>query len=105
MLANPVYAGMWVHKGVLISSDNHEAIVELGKFLYAFNRLSPTNLDGTPNEEYLERCKKYVKKHRSDQPALLRNCFFVRSNRYSVTVKLVPGAGSQAGSPARGFYS
>ena len=105
MLANPVYAGMWVHKGVLIRSDNHEAIVELGKFLYAFNRLSPTNLDGTPNEEYLERCKKYVKKHRSDQPALLRNCIFAKDDRYRVRVKDVPRHGSLAGSPARPFYA
>lgn len=104
MLANPVYAGMWVHKGVLIRSDNHEPIVELGKFLYAFNRLSPTNLDGTPNEEYLERCKKYVKKHRSDQPALLRNCVFAKDDRYRVRVKDIPRHGNQADGVARPFY-
>jgi hypothetical protein len=104
MLANPVYAGMWVHKGVLIRSDNHEPVVKLGKFLYAFNRLSPTNLDGTPNEEYLERCKKYVKKHRSDQPALLRNCVFAKDDRYRVRVKDVPRHGNQADSVARPFY-
>jgi hypothetical protein len=42
-------------------------------FIYAFNRLSPTNLDGTPNQDYLERANRYMKRHSSEKPAFLRN--------------------------------
>ncbi len=104
MLANPVYAGMWVYKGVLIKSNNHDPIVDLGKFLYAYNRLSSTNLDGTPNQEYLERCKKYQKKHQADKSALLKNCVFSKDERYRIRVRDVERKGDQADGPARPFY-
>lgn len=50
MLMNPFNGGMLVYKGVLLNSKDHEHATDLGTFLYAFNHLSPTNLDGTPKK-------------------------------------------------------
>ncbi len=61
-----------VYKGV-IRYNTHPAIVDYMAFIYAFNRLSPTYLDGTVNNEYQERASRYVKRHSSDKPAYLRN--------------------------------
>src|SRR5258708_26065273 len=72
ILSNPANIGHFVYKGV-IRYNNHPANVNYMDFIYAFNRLSATNLDGTPNEEYLERASRYVKQHSSEKPAYLRN--------------------------------
>lgn len=72
MLKNPANIGHFLFKGV-ISYDNHLPIVDYMDFIYAFNRLSSTNLDGTPNVDYLERAGTYVKRHISEKPAYLRN--------------------------------
>jgi len=72
LLSNPAYIGYWIYKDELISTDNHEPIVAYNRFYYAFNRISAVRLDGTPNEEVLERRQKYVKKHLSDQVAILK---------------------------------
>ncbi len=72
VLSNPANIGHFVYKGV-IRYNNHPAIVEYMDFIYAFNRLSSTNLDGTPNTDYLERANSYVKRHKSEKPAFLRN--------------------------------
>lgn len=72
ILSNPANIGHFVYKGV-ICYNNHPPIVEYMDFIYAFNRLSSTNLDGTPNTNYLERASRYVKRHRSEKPAFLRN--------------------------------
>ena len=73
ILSNPAYAGYWVYKGAVVRSDNHEPIIDTGTFFYAFSRLSATNLDGTPNEFFIERQGQYVKKHNPETPALLKN--------------------------------
>src|SRR6266568_4373481 len=72
ILSNPANIGHFVYKGV-IRYNNHPPIVDYMDFIYAFNRLSATNLDGTPNTDYLERANRYVKRHRSEKPAFLRN--------------------------------
>jgi hypothetical protein len=72
ILKNPANIGHFVYKGVIIY-NSHPAIVNYMDFIYAFNRLSPTNLDGSPNTNYLERASRYVKRHRSEKPAYLRN--------------------------------
>jgi hypothetical protein len=72
ILSNPANIGHFVYKGV-IRYNNHPAIVNYMDFIYAFNRLSSSNLDGTPNTEYLERASRYVKRHASEKPAYLRN--------------------------------
>ncbi|GHO67725.1 hypothetical protein KSC_066170 [Ktedonobacter sp. SOSP1-52] len=50
ILTNPMYIGWWYDSvnGRWLK-DNHPAIVKPDVFWYAFNRLSTTNLDGTPN--------------------------------------------------------
>jgi hypothetical protein len=72
ILSNPANIGHFVYKGV-ICYNNHPPIVDYMDFIYAFNRLSSTNLDGTANTDYLERVSRYVKRHRSEKPAFLRN--------------------------------
>jgi hypothetical protein len=52
VLTNAVYLGHWAHRGVIVQRHNHEAIVPLDLFMYAFNRLSMRDLDGEPNPEY-----------------------------------------------------
>ncbi len=90
ILSNPAYAGYWVYKGVVVKGDNHDAIVDFGTFLYAFNRLSPTNLDGTPNESYLERQGQYVKRHQPDRPALLKNHAVSGNEGYTIYTYTFP---------------
>jgi len=52
ILTNAVYIGHWAHNGVIVQRHNHEAIIPLDLFTYAFNRLSMTTLEGEPNAEY-----------------------------------------------------
>ena len=52
ILTNAVYIGHWAHNGVIVQRHNHEAIIPLDLFTYAFNRLSMTTLEGDPNQEY-----------------------------------------------------
>ena len=72
ILRNPANIGHYVYKGI-IRYNNHPAIVLYMDFIYAFNRLSSTNLDGTQNVAYQERSGRYVKRHSSEKPAFLRN--------------------------------
>jgi len=72
ILRNPANIGHFIYKGV-IRYNNHPAIVPYMDFIYAFNRLSPVNLDGTPNNSYLERAGRYVKRYSSEKPAYLKN--------------------------------
>jgi len=74
ILKNRVYIGYWEYKGELVSTQNHEPIVTLDDFTYAYHRLSQINLDGTPNEAVLENGKHYIKRHFADRPALLKEC-------------------------------
>jgi DNA invertase Pin-like site-specific DNA recombinase len=52
MLTNVVYIGHWVHKDAIVRWHNHEAIVPLDLFMYAFNALSAEDFLGDPNEAY-----------------------------------------------------
>jgi hypothetical protein len=72
ILRNPANIGHHVYKGV-IRYNNHPAIVPYMDFIYAFNRLFPTNLDGTPNTDYLEHASRYMKRYASEVPAFLQN--------------------------------
>ncbi|MDX2159895.1 MAG: recombinase family protein [bacterium] len=53
MLVNVAYIGHWVHMGAVVQWNNHEAIIPLDLFMYAFNRLSPTDFHGEPNPNYV----------------------------------------------------
>lgn len=52
LLTNVVYIGHWTFREAVVIWDNHEAIIPLDLFMYAFNRLSKTNFHGEPNPEY-----------------------------------------------------
>ena len=53
MLTNVAYIGHWVHKQVVVGWNNHEAMIPLDLFLYAYNRLSRTDFLGDPNPYYV----------------------------------------------------
>ncbi len=53
MLVNVAYIGHWVHMGAVVQWNNHEAIIPLELFMYAYNRLSPTDFHGEPNPNYV----------------------------------------------------
>ncbi len=74
VLTNRVYIGDWVYQNVIVKTDNHPAIVDLVDFLFAYNRLSPTRLDGTPNEQALHNQRKYARKQGKRQDGLLKEC-------------------------------
>src|SRR6185437_9826675 len=46
ILTNPVYLGIWIPQNGGVIEHNHEAIVDEGLFIYAFNRLSSYDLQG-----------------------------------------------------------
>ncbi len=90
MLSNATYAGYWVYRGAVVRSDNHETIVDYGLFMYAFSRLSPTNLDGTPNVALLEKRQQYVKKHFAERPAFLKNHLVSADPQYTIYTSSYP---------------
>lgn len=96
ILSNPVYAGYWIYNNVVQCSDNHEPIVGFSTFLYAFNRLSAYNLDGTPNEEVQERRKKHVKRYVAGKSALLKNQITTDDPEYTIYTRDLPLKGKDA---------
>lgn len=105
LLSNPAYAGYWVYKGVVMKGDNHDAIVDLGTFLYAFNRISSRNLDGTPNEEVLARQGQYMKRYSAETPALLKNHLTSGTEGYTIYTHVYPLQGSKTAGTAAAAYS
>jgi hypothetical protein len=67
VLTNAVYIGHWAHNGVIVQRHNHEAIIPLDLFMYAFNRLSQFTLDGEPNIEYA-RQRPWVRHDKTQRP-------------------------------------
>jgi ketosteroid isomerase-like protein len=53
MLTNVVYIGHWIHQQAIVSWHNHEAIIPHDLFMFAFNKLSPTDFLGEPNPDYV----------------------------------------------------
>jgi DNA invertase Pin-like site-specific DNA recombinase len=53
MLVNVAYIGHWIHKGAIVQFNNHEGIIPLDLFMYAYNRLSPVDFYGEPNAQYV----------------------------------------------------
>jgi DNA invertase Pin-like site-specific DNA recombinase len=53
ILTNVAYIGHWIHKQVIVQWHNHEAIIPLELFMYAYNRISPTDFQGDPNPNYV----------------------------------------------------
>ena len=59
LLTNTAYLGWYTYGGMVVSKEAHAPIVELDDFLYAFERLSSTNLDGTEKQERKPREQHY----------------------------------------------
>jgi len=53
LLTNVAYLGHWVHQEVIVRWNNHEPIIPLDLFMYAYNRLSSTDFQGEPNAQYV----------------------------------------------------
>jgi len=53
MLVNVAYIGHWIHMGAVVQWNNHEPIIPLDLFMFAYNRLSPTDFHGDPNPQYV----------------------------------------------------
>lgn len=68
ILTNVAYIGWYLFNGVIVSKEAHEPIVSMDDFLYAYNRLSPITLDGTPNEHKPPLNRRYT-----NTPALVEN--------------------------------
>lgn len=66
ILTNVAYIGWYVYKGVIISKEAHDPIVDYNLFMYAYSRLSPTTLEGEVNEGKPKLDRRFI-----DVPALL----------------------------------
>jgi hypothetical protein len=88
LLKNRVYIGHWLYKGDVVRTENHEPIVDIDTFTYAYNRLNTAKLGGTPNENALEgRGRRYIKRHIADRPALLKECVVAHDPKARIYVK------------------
>ncbi len=66
MLLQVAYIGHWVHQGAIVQWDNHEAIVPHDLFMFAYNRLSPTDFFGDPNPEHIPQ--RVFNRHKESRP-------------------------------------
>jgi DNA invertase Pin-like site-specific DNA recombinase len=67
MLVNVAYIGHWIHMGAVVQWNNHEPIIPLDLFMYAFNRLSPTDFHGEPNPHYVPY-RPWIRHDKADRP-------------------------------------
>jgi DNA invertase Pin-like site-specific DNA recombinase len=95
LLSNPAYIGHWVVNNQIVRYNNHPAIVDEDDFMYAFGRLSPTNLDGSPNMGYLEARSRYAKRHYADRPAILKGCIVCSDPGFVIYPKETPHKGRE----------
>jgi hypothetical protein len=66
MLCQVAYIGHWVHQGAIVQWNNHEAIVPHDLFMFAYNRLSPTDFFGDPNPEHIPQ--RVFNRHKESRP-------------------------------------
>ncbi len=69
-LTNPVYIGHMVYKGQIVKYNAHPAIVDEQDFMFAFNALSPTDLEGNVIERP-DKVVRYTHTESEDTNALL----------------------------------
>jgi hypothetical protein len=67
LLTNAVYIGHWAHCGVIVERHNHEGIVPLEDFMYAFNQLSPVDFNGDPNPEHTPQ-RPWIRHDKANRP-------------------------------------
>ena len=66
MLLQVAYIGHWVHQGAIVQWNNHEAIVPHDLFMFAYNRLSPTDFFGDPNPAHIPQ--RVFNRHKENRP-------------------------------------
>lgn len=66
LLLQVAYIGHWVHQGAIVQWNNHEAIVPYDLFMFAYNRLSPTDFFGDPNPAYIPQ--RTFNRHKASRP-------------------------------------
>jgi hypothetical protein len=59
ILTNTSYIGWYQYHGVVVSKEAHPAIVSLDDFMFSYERLSGTSLDGTETQERKPRERRY----------------------------------------------
>ncbi|MEQ8671760.1 MAG: recombinase family protein [Aggregatilineales bacterium] len=78
LLVNVAYIGHWIHKQVIVQWHNHEAIIPNDLFMYAYNRISPVDFYGEPNEHYVPYCPwiRHNKADRAEAPPTYANLLY-----------------------------
>lgn len=66
-LKNAVYIGCWAVNRVIVDEHNHEPIIPLDLFMFAFNRLSPVTLKGEPNPHHTPQ-RPWVRHEKRERP-------------------------------------
>lgn len=66
LLLQVAYIGHWVHQEAIVQWNNHEAIVPEDLFMFAYNRLSPTDFYGDPNPEHIPQ--RVFNRHKESRP-------------------------------------
>lgn len=85
ILSNPMYVGWWFDNvNGLWLKDNHPAIVESSVFWYAFSRISPTLLDGTPNPERIRARSPRKNRKKEERVEVLEGYIFCSVEGYRV---------------------
>ena len=75
LLCNPVLIGWWIVQGDIVSRQNHEPIIDKTHeylFWYAFEQLSPYNIDGTVNDKRAKEPRRFFQKATVEKPGLLK---------------------------------
>jgi DNA invertase Pin-like site-specific DNA recombinase len=90
LLMNAAYIGCWAVNRVIVERHNHEPILPLDLFMYAFNRLSQVTLDGDPNPHYTAQRPwvRHDKKARPKPPPTYSGALFTTDTPEGVLRKL-----------------
>lgn len=90
MLINPLYIGYWYNPltGIWIE-DNHPAIVPPEHFWYAFRRLSPVLIDGSPNPECVQTSVSRNSNNLGDDDGLFHGLFVGENDGIHFTRRVI----------------
>lgn len=73
ILTNRTYLGWRVVNGEVVNKNNHEAIVEIELFTYAFTKLTGCTLDGEPLDSTVKEPRRFYHGKTVDEYALLKD--------------------------------
>lgn len=90
MLTNPLYAGYWFNP---LTGDwtpnNHPAIVPAEHFWYAFNRLSPFLLDGSPNPDCVQPSSNRNSNNLQDADGLFHGLLVIGNDQWRINRRVM----------------